>query len=284
MQHVPVTDPVPPRWDELALPPAWPDGLRPWRPRDAWRFLRKAILGRVGPVVLPADLPLNVAIPKYVLQELHNLPNGNYSRTVTQGYGRGFDVAMLGTLHGVRREIAETLRGARSALDLGCGAGHLARALRDAGIDDVWGLDASPYLLQHAARAHRDVRFVQGLAEETRFPADRFDAVAACFLFHELPPRACDAALREIHRVLVPGGTLAIAEPSREQWTGSPGALLRRHGWRGLYFRTLARFVHEPFAESWHRHDVPAWLDAHGFVPIEERDRFPTRIWIARTR
>ena len=277
-------DPTAPSWLEIELPPAWPDTLRLTRPQDAFRIARKVVLRRTERVELPPGLPLNAEIPAYLLQEFHNLPNGNYSRVVTEGYSTGFDVTMLGSLRVARAELAQALRGARSALDLGCGAGHAARAFRDAGIPEVWGLDASPYLLQHAARRHPDLRFVQGLAEATGFPTHRFEAVGACFLFHELPPRAGDAALREIRRLLVPGGRLAILEPGSEQMQRSPLSLLRRYGWRGLYFWSLARIVNEPFVRSWHRRDVPSWLAAHGFELIDERSRFPTQLYVARSQ
>jgi ubiquinone/menaquinone biosynthesis C-methylase UbiE len=277
-------DPVPGDWSALELPAAWPDALRLSRPSDAWRVFRKVVLRRLDPVQLPAGLPLDVELPPYLLQEFHNLPNGNYSRGITRGYSKGFDLSMLGTLRAARRELAGAVRGSASALDLGCGAGHSTRVLRDAEVPDVWGLDASPYLLQHAARLHPGLPFVQGLAERTRFPSRRFEVVSASFLFHELPPRIGDAVLREARRLLVPGGRLCFLEPGPEQRTQPPLALLRRHGPRGLYFAALARFVNEPFFESWRQRDVPAWLDAHGFELESLTVRFPSRICLARLR
>lgn len=282
MSAEPRTDPTPHRWLELELPPAWPDSLTWTRPRDTWRLARKAVLRRCEPVQLPPGLPLNSPLPAYLLKEFHNLPNGNYSLGITRGYSTGFDTSMGRSLRAARERLAQSLRGARSALDLGCGAGSTTRALRDAGIPEVWGLDASPYLLQHAARRHPDLRFVQGLAEATGFPSQRFAAAAACFLFHELPDDAADAVLRETRRVLAPGGRLAILEPGMEQWRRSPFALLRRHGWRGPWFWGLARAANEPYLESWMRRDVPRWLAQHGFELTDEHAIYPTQLWVAR--
>ena len=74
----PIRVPLP--WAQLELPDAWPDALDLRRPRDLWRFLTKVLLRRLSRVRLPPDLPLNVALPEYLLLEFHNLPNGNYSK------------------------------------------------------------------------------------------------------------------------------------------------------------------------------------------------------------
>ncbi|MEO6711771.1 MAG: class I SAM-dependent methyltransferase [Planctomycetota bacterium] len=240
--------------------------------------------GRAGRVVLPEGLPGATALPKYLLQEFHNLPNGNYSRTVTNGYVRAFDTLMLGTLREARNEIAARLQGARRALDVGAGAGHLAAAMLRAGIPQVVALEPSPYLLQKAAQAHPELDCVQGVIEASGLPSAHFDAAGACFVFHEIPPRYADAALEELRRILVPGSRLVIVEPSAEQWTGSRGALWRSHGWRGIYFRALARRVYEPFAEAWHRRNASQWLDSGGFRLDETREAMPWRMLVATRR
>jgi ubiquinone/menaquinone biosynthesis C-methylase UbiE len=277
-----LTDPALLPWAQLELPDAWPDALDLRRPRDLWRFLTKVLLRRLSRVRLPPYLPLNVALPEYLLLEFHNLPNGNYSKKVTRGYSTGFDLVMLGEMRRARRAMAQALKGCGAVLDVGCGAGHSTQALLDAGAREVWGLDASPYLLQHAARQYSAPRFVQGLAERSGFPDGRFDGVTACFLFHEMPPRFAEQALAEFRRVLKPGGLLSVLEPAAEQFFGQPWRLLRKYGWRGIYFRWLARFVHEPFVAAWQRRDVPAWLARHGFELIEDRGLFPARLITAR--
>ena len=279
------SDPTPPSWLEIELPPAWPDSLRMSRPADVWRLARKAVARQIDPVTLPPGLPLNVDLPKYLLQEFHNLPNGNYSRSLTDGYAAGFDVSMLGSLRAARAELAQALRDCRSALDIGCGAGHATRALRDAGIPEVWGLDASPYLLQHAGRRHPDLRFVQGLAEADRLLLASFRGGLRLLPVPRAPARRGRRGLARDPTPARAGGPNApILEPGIERWKLSRLTLLRRYGWRGVYFWALARIANEPFLGSWHRRDVPRWLADHGFELISQRVTFPTHLYVARAK
>jgi len=269
-----------PRWAEVRLPDAWVDrearGVH-----GAWRLLRHAFGGRRARVELPAGLPLAAEIPRYALQEFHNIPNGNYSNRLTRGYATGFDLAMLGRMRPVRRRMARALAGCRSVLDVGCGGGASTEALVAQGIAEVWGIDPSPYLLRCADARVPGARFVHGVAERTGFADARFDGVACCFVFHELPSRAADLALAELARILRPRGRLVIAEPAAEQYRTGAWRLLVRRGPLGAYFRLLARGIHEPFAEQWHRRDARAWLAEHGFAVAEDRVDFPVRLLVA---
>src|SRR5262245_7368911 len=115
-------DPVPPCWAQIELPDAWADreanGVR-----GALRLLRRALRGDHTRVELPAGLPLAVDIPRYALQEFHNVPNGNYSNRLTRGYVAGFERAMLGCMTVARRRMASALAGCCAVIDVGCGGG-----------------------------------------------------------------------------------------------------------------------------------------------------------------
>ncbi len=266
------------------LPDAWPDYLRLWHPHDLAVFLRKILLRKTGRVELPAGLQLNVALPAYVLLEFHNLPNGNYSNRITRGYSHGFDRVMLGEMRRGRAALAQTLTKCARVADIGCGDGSSSAALKAAGIDEVIGIDASPYLLRHAIEKYPDIPFQQGLAECTHLPPESLDGINACYLFHELPPPAADRALQEFARTLRPGGRLSLLEPSAAQFEASPWTLWRQYGWRGLYFRALAQFVNEPFVRAWHARDIRSWLHVHGFELIADQALFPSRLLTARRR
>jgi ubiquinone/menaquinone biosynthesis C-methylase UbiE len=107
-------------------------------------------------------------------------------------------------------------RGAgRRVLDLGCGTGASTAALATAfPTAEITGVDASAGMLR-AARAKpwpSRVRFVHAPAEELHSAgvSGSFDAVFAAYLFRNLADP--DAVLRSVHRLLVPGGGLAVHE------------------------------------------------------------------------
>ncbi|WP_077797398.1 methyltransferase domain-containing protein [Streptomyces sp. JHA26] len=103
----------------------------------------------------------------------------------------------------------------RRVLDLGCGTGASTAALAAAFPDaEITGVDASAGMLR-AARAKpwpSRVRFVHAPAEELHRAGvgGPFDAVFAAYLFRNLADP--DAVLRSVHRLLVPGGGLAVHE------------------------------------------------------------------------
>jgi ubiquinone/menaquinone biosynthesis C-methylase UbiE len=272
-----VADPDIPDWSKVELPDAWPDLLRLWHPADLAIMLRRVFAHGAPKVDLPDGLQGSERIPNYSLIDFHNLPNGNYSKRFTRAYTERFDGVMLGYMRRIRERMAQRAKDCASILDIGCGGGALAAAFRRQGIADVWGLDPSPYLLQHAAAANPGIPFVQGTAENTGFPAGRFDAVAVCFVLHEIPGQYIRHSLGEFHRIMKTGGLLQISEPSATQLQQSMASLWQAWGWRGWYFGLLARLVREPFVSAWHRLDTGALLAAHGFELVADNDEMPIR-------
>jgi SAM-dependent methyltransferase len=98
----------------------------------------------------------------------------------------------------------------RSILDVGCGAGPLAAALRDRGAR-VTGFDASPAMVALAQqRLGPDTPvLVADLAEPLPFRTGEFDDVVASLVLHYLEDWS--GPLAELHRVLKPGGRLLLS-------------------------------------------------------------------------
>jgi ubiquinone/menaquinone biosynthesis C-methylase UbiE len=113
-------------------------------------------------------------------------------------------------------------------LDVGCGTGYFARMLaRSVGTDGrVVGVDASPEMIQYASRHAsvdhvKNLRFQIGAAESLAFPDQHFDVAVSSLFIHHLPADLQLTAVRELSRVLRPGGTLLLADariPSTGPW------------------------------------------------------------------
>jgi len=94
-------------------------------------------------------------------------------------------------------------------LDACCGTGDLAIAAeREGGI--VTGLDFSPEMLARARRKSDTIDWVEGDALALPFPDGTFDAATVGFGVRNVAD--LEAGLRELRRVLRPGGRLAILE------------------------------------------------------------------------
>jgi ubiquinone/menaquinone biosynthesis C-methylase UbiE len=97
----------------------------------------------------------------------------------------------------------------RRVLDLGCGTGQLAHRLRLTNTRVcVVGCDFSAGMLRVARARDRRVTWIQGDALHLPFARAAFDAVVSTQAFHWFPDQA--AALREIARVLRPGGAFVL--------------------------------------------------------------------------
>ncbi len=100
-------------------------------------------------------------------------------------------------------------------LDVACGTGIVARTAADlvAPEGKVVGLDLNEAMLIVARRVRPDIEYHQGGAAALPFPAGSFDTALCQLALMFFPDRL--TALREMGRVIRPGGTVAIAVPSR---------------------------------------------------------------------
>ncbi|MGH7858230.1 MAG: class I SAM-dependent methyltransferase [Candidatus Binatia bacterium] len=119
----------------------------------------------------------------------------------------------------VRRALADqaVIRSGQRILDIGCGTGSLVVLLKRLHPDaEVVGLDPDPKALSRARRkaqrAALSVRLDRGFSDELPYPEASFDLVFSSFMFHHLEADEQETTLREVRRVLEPGGALHMLD------------------------------------------------------------------------
>jgi SAM-dependent methyltransferase len=142
-------------------------------------------------------------------------------------------------------------------LDYGCGYGRVLGILAERGFSNLVGIDIAPAMIASARRSHPNIRFeVQGDSE--RLPiADA--SVSAALLFAVLTCVPTDegqhAIVRELGRVLAPGGILYVSD---------------------LWLQTDRRNL-ERYEEGAQKYDVYGVFD----LPEGATVRHHSRAWIA---
>ncbi len=114
-------------------------------------------------------------------------------------------------------EVIARLRAhhARKIADIACGTGILSdRIARELQPDEIYGVDMSDGMLGQARARTDRVQWLRGPAEQLPFDDGALDAVVTTSAFHFFDQ---PAALREFHRVLAPGGMVAVAALSARQ-------------------------------------------------------------------
>lgn len=106
-------------------------------------------------------------------------------------------------------------------LDVGCGTGTLAIMMAPlvGTTGQVMGVDLSPRMIDIARQkvALPQLKFLQQNSENLPFPEAHFDKVTATYMLHEMPRDARQNTLREIFRVLKPGGHFVVVDIHRPQ-------------------------------------------------------------------
>jgi demethylmenaquinone methyltransferase/2-methoxy-6-polyprenyl-1,4-benzoquinol methylase len=167
------------------------------------------------------------------------------------------------------------LRPGKLVLDVCTGTAGVAMEIADHHDDRIVGLDVSHFMLEAGLRAVEKknldgrVQLIQGRAEHLPFPDQTFDTVVFTYLLRYVQDP--DATIRELSRVLKPGGELLSLE------FGLPEALWVRALWE-IYNRVVMPVMTIPVSRGWHRVGCFLGPSISGFCKRYPVDRLAT-IW-----
>ena len=106
--------------------------------------------------------------------------------------------------------------GAHDVLDLGAGTGKLTTRLVERGLD-VIAVDPIPEMLELLSNSLPDTPALLGTAEEIPLADNSVDAVLVAQAWHWFDP---ERAVKEVSRVLRPGGRLGLVWNTRDERSG----------------------------------------------------------------
>jgi ubiquinone/menaquinone biosynthesis C-methylase UbiE len=124
------------------------------------------------------------------------------------------------------------------------------------------GVDISAPCLKLAYTRSREagyaMHFAQMDLEHLQYPDSYFDVAFHLFMFHEIPPVNLAAMLKELHRVLKPGGIFAGPEFHIHPTDPFLQVIQASHSWTN----------NETFASAWYAFDFKAAAKAAGFSKV----------------
>jgi len=184
-----------------------------------------------------------------------------------------------------RREMVGHIRAPAGGrvLDVATGTAGVALAIAGTTPADVVGIDLTPAMLgrglervdESAATAR--IRLVVGRGEQLPFPDATFDALTFTYLLRYVADPA--ATLRELSRVVKPGGSIASLEFAvpgnafwRFWWHGYTRLVLPVAGFAtgGREWYEVGRFLGPSITQHYRRYPVPLILDAWRAAGLED--------------
>ncbi len=184
-----------------------------------------------------------------------------------QGWGKIYDpivgILFFGQEGKIRQNVLDLARiqPGESILEVGCGTGTLTLAAkaRTGSQSRVAGVDVAPDMLatarRKATRTGFAVEFQSGRIEAIPYPDAQFDLVLSSLMLHHVHGEAAkEQGMREIYRVLKPGGRLFIVDATRPE---------------NPHMRSLASLVLGPEMLAHQVQEFIPLLERAGFISIE---------------
>ena len=228
--------------------------------------------------------------PRYYTRNFHYQSEGYLGHTSAALYDLQVELLFGGTADAMRRRLVRPVvefaraRGASRAqpvriLDVACGTGHFLRMLGAALPHEarLFGVDLSPHYIARARESlprDLDVSLVCENAEKLPFVDASFDVVCSVFLLHEVPGEVRLRVLREMARVVRPGGLVVVGDSI--QLADAPELHREILGFP-------ARF-HEPYYETYVQDDLAKLLEQAGLHVSGSKLAFLTKFVTAEKR
>jgi len=138
-------------------------------------------------------------------------------------YDRGIRLLTLGRLDKVYVNLTSRIKKGQRVLDIGCGTGALTLITARKGAE-VKGIDVNPQMLEIAkkralkANLIENIEFCEmGVAELGSEDSESYDSIVSGLCFSELTEDELIYTLKEVKRILKPGGALLIADEVRSK-------------------------------------------------------------------
>lgn len=146
--------------------------------------------------------------------------NATWGRMFSALYDRAFEASEEAGLREMRRELLAGARG--RVLELGSGTGLNLELYPHEGLDCLTLTEPDPHMFkqlrERAEKSCPGADLLQAGAEALPFDDDSYDTVVVTLVLCTVPDQP--AALREISRVLAPGGQLLFLEHVRSEEPG----------------------------------------------------------------
>jgi ubiquinone/menaquinone biosynthesis C-methylase UbiE len=231
------------------------------------------------------DIPDDVdrdRFPPYYRRTFHWQTDGYFSDHSAEIYELGVELLFRGTADVMRRMIIPPItkfvgdRTGLRLLDVACGTGRtLHQIARTTSKLRLHGADLSPAYIRRARRRLADIDEVTLAVENAEalpWADATFDVATSTYLFHELPRNARRNVVRELFRIVKPGGLVVIEDSAQLAESGALETVLREFP---------AEF-HEPFYADYLEDDLAAMFRDAGFVDVATEAHLVAKVVVAR--
>lgn len=179
------------------------------------------------------DLPQEVLegeYPDYYKRNFHFQTDGYFSKESAERYDRQVEVLFSGTsdamrrswilpllkLRGWQKKIVEKRGEGLKIMDLAAGPGSASQFLSALAPEAHLILQdlSAPYLetAQERLKTHLKLELLRGNAEDISLKNSSLDLILSVYLFHEVPKQARENILKEVQRLLKPGGLFIFVD------------------------------------------------------------------------